>query len=153
MSDGYVVTGNQVAVEATPGETIMNLFSPGTTRRGKIYYISLSADGSMADQLQSVQIQRTTALGTEGAGVVPAPVDPDAPPATLDGGEDHSVEPTFAAATELWQNDVHLRALAQIQLQPDGHLMIPATLNAGIGARSFSSNYVGGANTSFHYME
>ena len=153
MADRFGVTGNQVAVETSPGETILNLFSPGTTHRGEIYYMAFSADGTMADQLQTVQVQRTTVVGTEGAGVVPAPVDSDAPASILDGAENHSVEPTFTAATELWQNDVHVRALAQIQLQPDGHLMIPATTSAGIATRSFSSNYTGGANATFHFAE
>lgn len=153
MADSYVVTGNQAAVEASPGETFLNLFSPGTTHRGSVYYLSLSVGGSMADQLQTVQIQRTTVVGTEGAGVVPAPLDPDAPASILDGAEDHSVEPTYTAALELWHNDVHVRALAQVQLQPDGRLMIPALASAGIGGRSFSSNYVGPANGTFHFIE
>lgn len=153
MTDRYTVTGLQTAVETTPGETILSLFSPGTTNRGAIYYMAFSAGGTMADQLQTVQVQRTTAQGTEGAGVVPAPVDSDAPASILDGGEDHSVEPTFTAATELWEQDVHVRALAQVQLQPDGHLMIPATLNAGITTRSFSGAYGGIAHATYHFVE
>ncbi len=153
MSDRYVATGNQTLVETSPGETLLNLFSPGTTHRGAIYYMAFSAIGTMADQVQTVEVQRTTAVGTEGAGVVPAPIDIDAPASILDAAEDHSAEPTFTAATELWDNEVHVRALAQIQLQPDGHYMIPATANAGVAARSFSSNYAGGASATFHFHE
>lgn len=149
----YGITGLQTAVEASPGETILALFAPGTTRRGSIYYMAFGAGGSMADQLQRVQVQRITALGTEGAGVTPAPLDPDETAAILDAAEDHSVEPTFTAATELWDEPVHVRATPQVQLQPDSHLMIPATTNAGLAARSFSANYTGGANATFHYVE
>ena len=151
--DRYTVTGSQLVVETTPGETMLHLFSPGTTHRGEIHYMAFSASGAMADQVQAVQVQRSTVVGTEGTGVVPAPVDIDAPASILDGSQDHSTEPTYTAATELWDNDVHVRALAQVQLQPDGHLMIPAATDAGIGATSFSTNYAGVARTTFHFAE
>lgn len=153
MSHRYGVTGEQTAVETSPGETILNLFAPGTTRRGWIYYMAFSAGGTMADQVQRVQVQRTTAVGTEGAGVTPTALDGGNPAAVLDAGEDHSVEPTYTAATELWDQDVHVRATPQIQLQPDSHIVIPATTNAGVGARSFSANYTGSAHATFHYSE
>ncbi len=154
MTDRYVSTGIQTAVVASPGQTILNLYSVGTTHRGAIYYMAFSASGTMADQLQSVQVQRVTVGGT-GATVDenPAPVDSDAPAALLQFEQDHSVEPTFTASTELWEQDVHVRALAQVQLQPDGHLMIPAVADGGIAGRSFSANYVGGARATFHHHE
>ena len=153
MSDRYVATGNQAAVESTPGETILTVFADGTTVRAEAYYIALSAGGTMADQLQQFEIQRITALGTEGAGVVPAPLDGAAPAAIFDAGENHSAEPTFTSATELWEQAVHVRALAQIQLQPDGHILLPATTNAGLGIRSFSSNYTGVGDATVHFLE
>ena len=153
MAERYAVTGLQTAVEVSAGEAILNLFSPGTTHRGEIYYMAFSAGGTMADQVQTVQVQRTTAVGTEGAGVVPAPVESGVPASILDGAEDHSVEPTYTAATELWENDMHIRALVQVQLQPDGHLVIPAVASNGIAARSFSANYTGGARATFHFNE
>ncbi len=152
--DRYAVTGLQTAVEVSPGETILSLFAPGTTVRGAVYYFAISTRaGAMADQVQTAQWQRTTAQGTEGAGVVPAPLDSDAPASILDAGEDHSVEPTFTAATELFEQDVHVRNTVQVQLQPDGHVLVPATTNAGITMRSFSANYAGGGAMTLHYRE
>ncbi len=153
MSEQYVVTGEQTAVETSPGETILTLFASGTTRRGWMHYFTASAGGTMADQVQRVQLQRITALGTEGAGVTPALKDLGGTAAVLDGGEDHSVEPTYTAATELWDQDVHIRATPQIQLQPDSHIVLPATANAGLGMRSFSANYTGIAHAGFEYSE
>lgn len=153
MADRYAATGQQAAVEASPGETLLNLFTPGTTHRGEMIYFSLGASGSQADQTQIGQLQRTTVVGTEGAGVVPAPFDPGAPASILDAAEDHSAEPTFTAATELWEEPVHIRNTIQIQLQPDGHFILAAVTAAGIALRSFSSNYVGVANATFHYLE
>ncbi len=154
MTDRYVSTGIQSVVETTPGETILNLYSVGTTHRGAIYYAAFSAGGTMADALQTVTLFRSTVGGTGAmADENPAPIDSDAPVALLQFEENHSVEPTFTANTELWEQDVHVRALAQVQLQPDGHLLIPATADAGIGAPSFSASYAGNAHATFHHHE
>jgi hypothetical protein len=149
----YSVTLEQTAVEGTPGEAIGTVHTAATTRRCEVFYMAFSAGGTMADQVQRVQVQRVTALGTEGAGVVPAPLDGAAPASTFDGGEDHSVEPTYTAATEFWDQDVHVRATPQIQLQPDAWIMLPATASAGLGIRSFSANYTGNAHATVHFVE
>lgn len=152
--DRYAATGLQTAVEVSPGETILSLFAAGTTTRGGLYYFSISTRaGTMADQVQTAQLQRTTVQGTEGAGVVPAALDGGAPGAILDAGEDHSVEPTFTAATEMFEQDVHVRNTVQVQLQPDGHILVPATTANGITMRSFSATYTGGAAVTMHYRE
>ncbi len=149
----YTITTEQTAVEASPGETIGTLFTAGTTRRAWVIYMAFSAGGTMADQIQRVQAQRITALGTEGAGVVPEQNDEGETAAVFDAGEDHSAEPTFTSATEFWDNDVHVRATPQIQLQPDSHIILPATANAGLGIRSFSSNYTGNAHATVMFHE
>ncbi len=154
MGDRFVATGLQPAVEVSPGETILNVFSPGTTNRAWVYYVAISTRaGAMADQVQTAQLQRTTVVGTEGAGVVPAPTDFDAPASISDAAEDHSAEPTFTSATEMFEQDVHVRNTVQVQLQPDGHLSIPAVASAGMTMRSFSSNYSGGAACTMHFRE
>jgi hypothetical protein len=153
LAANYGVTGEQTAVEVSPGETILSLFSPGTTHEGEIFYAAVSAGGAMSDLTQRGIFQRNTAQGTEGAGVVPAPFDADKPASILDAGEDHSVEPTYTAATELWEEDVHIRALAQIQLQPTAHWIVPATTNAGIGLVTFSATYAGSAHGTVHFLE
>lgn len=154
MGDRYSATGLQTAVEVSPGETILNVFSPGTTNRAWVYYFAISTRaGAMADQVQTAQLQRTTVVGTEGAGVVPAPTDFDAPPAISDAAEDHSAEPTFTSATEMFEQDIHVRNTVQVQLQPDGHLSIPAVTAGGMTMRSFSTNYAGGAACTMHFRE
>ena len=155
MADRYAVTGTQAGVETDSGETILNLMTTiaSPLSRAEIYYFTVSAGGTMADQLQTVILQRTTAVGTEGTGVVPAKLDLGAPTGSFDGAENHSAEPTYTSATEFWEEDVHIRALAQIQLQPDGHILLPATQNAGVGMTSYSGNYTGIANATFHLME
>jgi len=151
----YSITGLQTAVETTPGEAILALIIAATTTRPKIFYFSVSAGGTMADQIQRVQVQRITALGTEGSGVVPVALDPGDPASIQDGAENHSSEPTYTSATELWDQDVHVRATPQVQLQPDSHLVVPATSNNGIAIRSFglSSGYDGAAHATIHFID
>ena len=149
----YAITGAQSAVESSPGETILLLHAAAVTVRARIYYFSVSAGGTMADQLQRVQLQRISALGTEGAGVVPVGFDEGDPGSIQDGAEDHSVEPTFTSATEFWDQDVHVRATPQIQLQPDSHIVLPVTVANGIAMRSFSGSYTGSAHATMYFTE
>ena len=155
MADRFAATCFQTAVETTPGETIGNLFNApaAPTSRLGIYYIALSAGGTMADVVCHYVIQRTTALGTEASGVVPENLDNGAVQGGADAGQDHSAEPTYTAATEFWENDVHLRALAQIQLQPDGHILVAGTQNNGVGVTVFSASYTGIAYETIHFVE
>src|SRR3989304_4820112 len=111
--DRFAFTAFQTAVEATPGETIGNLFDAAvtpTTRKG-IYYFAVSAGGTMADVVGHYVLQRTTAVGTEASGVVPENLDNGAVQGVADAGQNHSVKPSHSAATEMWEQDVHVRAL------------------------------------------
>ena len=153
MADRYALTGSQAAVETSPGETILQAFHAGTSMRGAIYYFSVSAGGTMADQLGHYIFQRHSVVGTEGSGVTPVPLDFAAPASIADGGQDHSAEPTYTSAEEVWEQDVHVRALAQIQLQPDGHIIMPALAGDGLGMQVYSSNYTGIAHCTIHFLE
>ena len=152
MADRYATTGNNAAITGA-ASTSLTLHSLGTTHRAEIFYAAFSAGGTMADQVVEEIVQRLTALGTEGATAVPTPFDGAAPAAIFDGGQNHSVEPTYTAATELWDENIHVRALAQLQLQPDGHWMLPATLNAGIGSQELSAAYTGEIDVTYHFLE
>ena len=51
MADRYAVTGEQLVVEVSPGETILNLFNSPVTpvTRGEVFYFSASAGGPSAE--------------------------------------------------------------------------------------------------------
>lgn len=155
MSDRFAFTAFQTAVEATPGETIGNLFNGQVTptTRAKIYYFTVSAGGTMADVVCHYILQRSSAVGTEASGVVPENLDSGAVQGDYDAGQDHSAEPTYTAATEMWEQDVHVRALAQVQLQPDGWISLPGTQNNGAGIVVYSASYTGIAHCTVHYEE
>jgi hypothetical protein len=153
MSGRYSATFLQTAVESTPGETIGQIFPSATTVRPALYYFTVSAGGTMTDVVMRVALERVSALGTEGAGVVPVAFDEGETASITDGGEDHSAEPTITAATEFWDQPVHLRATPQIQLQPDSHIIAPAVATSGLNIRSFSASYTGIAHAGFYFYE
>ena len=125
-----------------------------TLRRGNIYYLagSIAQAGTVADQVFSVRLQRFTAAGTSTA-YVANPLDSADAAALLTNGVTHTVEPTYTASVDLWFQTVHVRALAQLHLQPDSHLIIPNVTANGIGWQSGSAGYTGNILPTVHYIE
>ena len=94
----------------------------------------------------------TTAAGT-GTLVTPNPLDPDAPAALLTSDENHTVEPTFAAGSELIDFDLNQRATFRFVAAPGGELLVPATAANGIGMTPISAAYAGDARVTAHWEE
>ena len=153
MGDRYAATGEQTAVEATPGETALTVFSAGTTKRGFVYELLFSHGGAPADTVIEWVVRRAGVQGTEGAGVTPTPLDADAPASILDAGEDHSIEPTFTGGTELLDFDLNQRATFRFVAAPGGEFSIPAATATGIGATPISATYTGIARVTAHFEE
>ena len=152
MGDKYAATGYQTAVEAAPSETALAVIA-ATVVRGRIYDLLFSHGAAPADTVIEWTVSRFSAVGTEGAGVTPAPLDSDAPAANLDAGEDHSAEPTYTAATELLEFDLNQRATFRWVAAPGGELVVPATAGNGIGARPAGAAYTGIAQCTAHWEE
>ena len=157
MPCAYAANGSlNAAMGATVKTALGTHATTGATtlRRGNIYYVSASIAqaGTVADQVFSVRLQRYTAAGTATA-YTANPLDPADAAALLVSNNLHSVEPTFTANVDLWFQSVHVRALAQLHLQPDSHLIIPNTNAAGIGWQSGSAGYTGNILPGWHYRE
>lgn len=134
MGERYAATGVDPIVTIAPGDTVLTVHSNGTTKRGKLYELIFSIGDTPADNIIQWLVRRCTALGTEGAAVVPAPLGViPAPAAILDAGEAYTVEPTYTAATELLDFDLNQRATFRWVATTDGAFGIPAIANAGIG--------------------
>ena len=125
-----------------------------TLRRGNIYFImnAIAQAGTVADQVFSTRLQRTTAAGTASA-YIANPLDPADAAALLTSNNNHTVEPTYTANVDLLFTTQHVRATLQIHLQPDSHLIIPNTNVAGIGMQNGSAAYTGNILPTWHYME
>ena len=150
MAGTYVTSGAMTAITAGV-KTILTLESVATRRSGTFYF-ALSSGGTMADQVILATLKRGTVTGT-GTAVVPAPTDPADPAAVMTSKEQMTVEGTLTAATELWEQDVHIRALAQVHLQPNRELVLPATAAAALAMSASSSNYTGIARATLHFYE
>ena len=72
----YAATGLQTPV-STSLKTMSNVFVvTGSLVRYKLYDFSFGTTGAPADNVMQYVLRRSTAVGTEGAGVVPTATDP-----------------------------------------------------------------------------
>ncbi len=134
-------------------KTILTLIG-GTSGRVSLYDILIGASVAPADQAAHFAIKRFTAVGTEGSGFTPAPLDPADVASNADGGVGtFSVEPTYTAAKELLGISLNQRASNRWIAAPDGELIIPATANNGLGLRSLSSTAVFATDACIHFEE
>jgi len=150
--DHYAATGTIAAVTASPGDTVLAVLA-NATRRGAIGTVIFSHSATPADNVIQWLARRLTAVGIEGAGVVPIAFDGAAPAALLDGAEGHTTEPTYTAASELIDEDLNQRATFTWQARPGGELIVPATASNGIGFTPISAAYTGGARVTAHWYE
>ena len=157
MAHRYAVNGTLNAAMGATLKTAMGTHATTgatTLRRGEIIYFagSIAQAGTVADQVFSIRLQRYTAAGTASA-YTPNPIDLADAAALLVSNNNHSAEPTYTANVDLFFQTVHVRALAQVHLQPDSHLIIPNTNVAGIGWQSGSAAYAGNILPTWHYEE
>ena len=153
MSDTFAVTGTQTTT-ATPGDTTLAVLGDAAVR-GRVFEWIFSQSGTPADNVVQWLVRRLTAVGTEGAGVVPVTLsDPGGTSAgAIDGAENHSVEPTYTAASELLDFDINERATFRWVASPGGEMVIPATASNGLGATAISATYSGDTRVTAHFTE
>lgn len=152
MADRYAATGLQDVVTAAPGDSVISVQGV-TTTRWRLYDILFSQGAAPADTIIEWLIRRfDTADGTATA-VVPAPLDSGAPASALTAQEDHTVEPTVVAATELIDEDLNQRASFRWVAAPDGEFVGPAVATEGIFGTPISATYAGIARLTFHWLE
>lgn len=148
----YAVGVADVTAGADP-QTLINLFSTAGAARGYIYDILVSCGATPADQAANYELQRTTAVGTEGAGVTPVALDPDTSASSMDGAVSHTVEPTETASTLLLAFSLNQRATFRWVAAPGGEIVTPATTanGANIVRRTSTAAYV--IDATIHFRE
>lgn len=137
----YAATGVSAALTTTY-KTALNTFTT-TGARPRIERMDFGFGAAPADTTVYIRASRTSAVGTEGAGVVPAPLDPADPASLVDCGEAHSAEPTYTAATEFLELPLNQRAAFSWMAAPGGEIVIPATTAAGVGQSGKGAAYTG----------
>ena len=148
--DRYAATGRQDVTTITPGDSTLGVEGDAATR-AKLYELMFSHGGTPADNVIQWLVRRFTAVGTR-TGVTPTALDDGAPAAQLAAGEDHTVEPTYTAGTELIDEDLNQRTTFRFVAAPGGEFVIPANATNGIGATAISA-YTADTRVTAHWLE
>ena len=151
MSAKYSVTGNQDTTTATPGDSTLGIGS-GTDQRPELYDWTSSFGGTPADNAIQVLLRKMTALGTA-TSVVPVDIDESGVASLTTCAENHTVEPTYTAATELFDQILNQRAAYRWVAAPGGGIVLPATANAGVGFAAFHASYTGSHQVTAHFID
>lgn len=130
------------SVASGTNKTLINLFnSPATpTNRGRINDVVVGSVATPADQAADFLLNRSTAVGTEGSGLVPNNLDPAGPAGSYDSGLGvFGGEPTYTAAKQLLAFQLNQRATFRWVAAPGYELVMAATQNNGAGLQTVSS--------------
>lgn len=149
MGGNYAATG-----QGTTGtnKTILGLTAAATVRPA-LFYFAVGSAATPADQAGVFELKRFTAAGTS-TDVTPKPFEPADPAALCTAGENHSVEPTYTAAGELWSTGINQRATLQWWAYNDnGRIILPATAANGVGLKTSSHTGTPTADATFHWTE
>ena len=119
-------------------KTLINLFNVATaSQRARIYEFIVGCAATPGDQASQFVLQRTTAVGTEGSGLVPAPLDPADGVSTYDFGLGvFGAEPTYTAAKVMVAFALHQRNTFRWVAMPGSEIVLPITDSNGAGIKS-----------------
>lgn len=129
--------GNGAAAVGT-NKTVLALISAAGVRP-LLYDLVIGSNAAPADVATLFHLERFTAVGTEGSGFTPLPLDPAAVAAEADYGVAHTAEPTYTANEILMKISLNQRATFRWVASPGKEMRAPATANNGIGCQSQSS--------------
>ena len=150
MSRKYA--GNGAAAVGT-NKTILTLISAATIRP-MLYDLLIGSGVTPADLATIFHLERFTAVGTEGSGFTPEPLDPDDPASLADYGVGvFAAEPTYTAGAVLLKVPLNQRATFRWVAAPGGELVVPATAANGIGLTPIASGYSADVAATLHWEE
>ena len=131
------------SVASGTNKTLLNLFHSAATptNRGRIADVIVGSAATPADQAADFLLNRTTAVGTEGSGLVPNNTDPGGPAGDFDSGLGvFTAEPTYTAVKQLLAFQLNQRATFRWVAAPGYELVMTATQNNGAGLRTITSS-------------
>lgn len=121
-------------------------------QRGSLNRMTLSCSGTPADNTILWTLQRCTTTGTMTA-VTPGLRDVADGAADLVAGENATVEPTYTASTEMFDNGLNQRATLIVVYDDRNEIVIPATANNGLGMKAAHATSTVNAETTFTWVE
>jgi hypothetical protein len=110
-------------------------------RRGKLHDLVVGSEATPADNAFLWRVRRCTAAGTSTA-VTPVALDPADAATETDAGENHTVEPTYTANSELLLIPLNQKATFRWAAAPGKELVWPATASNGIGVETPTASAV-----------
>ncbi len=150
MGDRYSGVG---AAPVGTDRTLLALISAPTVRP-RLYELLVSSVATPADVATRFHVERLTAVGTEGSGFSPVPLDPNSPAAAADYGVGvYSVEPSYTPGGVLLNFSLNQRATFRWVAAPGGELLAPATASNGLGLQSQSSGGTAIHEVTMHHEE
>lgn len=134
-------------------KTILTLIGAATIKP-RIYQIKIGCAAAPGDQATDFRVQQFTAVGTEGGGFTPCPLDPGDSASVCDCGVGvFAVEPTYTANKVLDQISLNQQATFLWVATLGAEYVIPAVANSGIGIKSASATGVAAHEVSIHWTE
>lgn len=130
------------SVASGTNKTLINIFHSLATPtcRGRICDLIVGSVATPADQAADFLFNRSTAVGTEGSGLIPNNIDPGGPAGDCDSGLGvFGGEPTYTAAKQLLAFALNQRATFRWVSAPGYELLMTATQNNGAGLQTVSS--------------
>lgn len=135
-------TTSVAGVASGTDKTLINIFDPAATpiQRFGVYDIMVGSDDTPASQAARFVLGRTTAVGTEGSGLVPANLDPGGPAGACDSGLGaFGGEPTYTAAKTMLMFSLNQQATWRWTTDPMYAILATATQNNGLGLKTAAS--------------
>lgn len=144
--------GTQQAL-STSFKTLANIYAQtASLRRGKLYDLTVNADGVPADTEINFDVSRQTAAGTV-TSVTPLPLDPADTAALSAAGANATVEPTITATSTLLAFGLNQRATFRWVAAPGSELVWPATNANGLAIRAKAAAYTSTAQADAMFSE
>ena len=134
----YSASGSQTLT--TSATTALSVTSNASTvQRNRVYELIYANQGTPADQVSIIVVQRVTAPGSATA-VTPTLMDLADRAAQAVAGENHTSEPTYTSNTEVMEVPMNHRATFRWVAPPNGEIVCPATSGDGIGIHSLHAS-------------
>ena len=148
MSTTYAIEG-QTAAGTTL--TILQLVSPGTTRRAWINYILIGSDATPDDVATEFNVIRGTVSGT-GTAVTPRPLDPGETAAIFTAERGTFSGQTKTPSSAMLNIALNQRSTFQWYANRTG-IVVPATSDSWVGIESIASGGTPNINATMHFDE
>jgi hypothetical protein len=144
------------SVASGTDKTLINIFhSAGTpTNRGAVKELVAAGTGAPADAYADFYFGRTTAVGTEGSGLIPNNLDSGGPAGDFDSGLGvFSVEPTYTAAKQFLRFTLNHRNTWRYVCDVGWEFLMTATQNNGAGLKTTGSTGTASHGATIIFME